>query len=194
MAAALTVGAAPTFATAADPPNTTTDTRPLYKRMFFSPKPKPDAGPGPRNGVVAAPPGQPPISKPLSPEAVGDALRAEQDAYLRRLNVCVELRKAAIERNDEALMREIDEFERQAEALYKQRIAALGISRTVRAPLPSSNNAFAASLEIAPEKPVDPKAAAAKLVAPAAPVPISETAGLPPASPDVREVKPEGGK
>jgi hypothetical protein len=187
VAAALAAGAgAP--AVAADEPSATDsrpqDARPWYKRMFFAPKPAPPAEPGPRVGATVAPPGQAPLSRPLSAEAVSAALQAERDAYLRRLNVCVELRKAAEARGDESLMRQVDEIERQAEAVYKKRVTALGVSTSVRAPLPNAGAGFAASLDLAPEKPVDPKAAAARLVAPAAPVPVSG------ATAEVREVNP----
>lgn len=180
VAAALAIGAgAP--AAAADPPSATTDSRPWYKRMFVS-APKP-AGPTVRSGPVAvAPPNQMPTSTPLSPEAVAVAFKAENDAYLRRLDVCVKLRQAALDRNDDSLWRQVDELERQAKAIYEQRVGALGIPKSAKAPLPS-NTGFAASLDLAPEKPIDPKAAAAKLVAPAAPVPVSGTA-------EAREVKP----
>ena len=98
------------------------------------------------------------------------------------MSVCLKLREAANARGDEALMRQVDELERQANAIYQQRVSALGVPKT-KAPLPpSSNTGFAASFDLAPEKPTDPKAAAAKLVAPAAPVPV-ETAS-------VREVNP----
>lgn len=191
VAAALTAGAiAPTVASAADSPNATTDTRPLYKRMFSAPKPA-QAGPVVRNGAVAAPPGQLPSSQALSPDAVSAALQAEQDAYLRRLDVCVKLQQIAIDTGDDDLYGQAVELQRQADGLYKQRIAALGVSRSVRAPLPNSNNAFAASLNLAPEKPIDVKASAAKLVAPAAPVPVTGTAGVaaPPGQETIREVK-----
>ena len=76
------------------------------------------------------------------------------------------------------------ERERQAKAIYEQRVGALGVSKSARAPLPpSSGTGFAASFDLAPEKPSDPKAAAARLIAPSAPVPVSGTA-------EVREVKP----
>lgn len=190
MAAALTVATA-TSVVADDPPNTTTDTRPWYKRMFFASKPA-QAGPVVRNGAVAAPPGQAPMSRPLSPDALQSALQAEQAAYNRRLLVCVQLRQIADERNDLGLLREVDELERQAKATYERRVTALGVPRTARAPLPIGDAGFAASLDLAPEKPVDPKAAAAKLVAPAAPVPTSGTASLPASQPGqtIREVGP----
>jgi hypothetical protein len=180
-AVALALGAAAP-AVAVEPQMVGTDNRPWYKRMFFAPKP---AGPVVRGGPVVAAPGQPPIGATLSPDAVQAAWKAESDAYLRRLDVCVALRQAALDRNDDALMRQVDELERQADALYKQRMAALGVSRAVRAPLPAPPGAgFAASFDLAPEKPADPKAAAARLVAPAAPVPVGGSTA------EVREVKP----
>jgi hypothetical protein len=182
VAAALAVGASAPPAFSADPPAATTDSRPWYKKMFTS-APKP-AGPTVRSGsVVAAPPDRPPTSAALSGDAVAAALRAESDAYLRRMDVCLKLRQAALDRNDDSLMRQVDELERQAKALYEQRAGALGVSKSVRAPLPPAGTGFAASFDLAPEKPTDPKAAAARLVAPAAPVPASGTAEL-------REVKP----
>jgi hypothetical protein len=190
IAAALAAGtAAP--AVAADPPSDTTDTRPWYKKMFVS-APKP-AGPLVRTGPVAAVQGRPAMSAPLAPEAVADAVKAEYVAWDRRMKVCDALREAAIERKDDALMRQVDELERQAHAIYQQRVSALGVPK-VKAPLPaSSSTGFAASFDLAPEKPIDPVAAAAKLVAPAAPVPVSGTASaapLAPPGPPVREVKP----
>ena len=176
VAAALAAGAA-TPAVAADPPTATTAARPWYKKMFTS-APKP-AGPVVRSGPVA-----PVRSAPLAPEVVADAVKAEYVAWERRMSVCLKLREAAGARNDDALLRQVDELERQANAIYQQRVSALGVPK-VKSPLPASNNTgFAASFDLAPEKPVDPKAAAAALVAPAAPVPVSGTAELP------REVKP----
>jgi hypothetical protein len=67
-------------------------------------------------------------------------------------------------------------------------VAALGVPK-VKAPLPaSSNTGFAASFDLSPEKPLDPKEAASKLVAPAAPVPVTGTAEI------IRTVSPEGQK
>src|SRR4051794_37503857 len=109
--AALAVGASAPAAFSADPPATTTDSRPWYKRMFSS-APKP-AGPTVRSGpVTAAPPDRPPASAPLTPDAVASAFKAESDAYLRRMDVCLKLRQAALDRNDDALMRQVDELER----------------------------------------------------------------------------------
>lgn len=174
VAAALAVGAGGTAAA---------DDRPWYKKMFGgAPAPAP-VGPTVRSGPVVAAPDRAPTPA-MSPDAVAAAFKAESDAYLRRMDVCLKLRQAALDRNDDALYRQVDELERQAKAVYEQRIGALGVSKSARAPLPPSSGAgFAASFDLAPEKQTDPKAAAAKLVAPAAPVPVSGTAEL-------REVKP----
>src|SRR5207244_598419 len=103
------------------------------KKMFFS-APKP-VGPAVRTGPVAA---APVPSKPLSPEAVADAVKAEYVAWDRRMKVCDALREAATERKDTALMGQVDELERQAHAIYKQRVAALGVP-SVKAPLPATS-------------------------------------------------------
>ncbi len=178
VAAALAVGVgAPVVA--ASP--TATDARPWYKKMFSAPKPA--VGPVVRNGPVVGTPRTP--TAPLPPDVVQAAVKAEVDALHRRMTVCTELRQIAFDKNDDALMRQVDELERQAKAVYEARVAALGVSKTAKAPLPTgSNTGFAASFDLAPEKPLDPKVAAARLVAPAAPVPVSGTAEV------VREVKP----
>lgn len=175
-------GAAP--AGAADAP--ATDARPWYKKLFVS-APKP-AGPAVRSGPVV-----PARSAPLPPAAVREAVQAEADALMRRMDVCLKLRQAAFDKNDEALMRQVDELERQAKAVYETRCAALGVSKSMKAPLPVARSGTATTLDLAPEKDLDPKRAAAQLVAPAAPVPVSGTASAAPKAPpvsDIREVNP----
>ena len=149
VAAALAVGAGGSAA-AADG-----DARPWYKRMFAgAPAPKP-VGPTVRSGPVAAAPDRAPAAA-LAPDVVAAAFRAESDAYLRRMDVCLKLRQTALDRNDDALMRQVDELERQAKAIYEQRISALGVSKSIKAPLPSVGTGFASSFDLAPEKPTDP--------------------------------------
>jgi hypothetical protein len=138
--------------------------------------------PAPRSGVRAVG-GTPKTASVMPPsalpaETVQAAVKAEFEAWERRVGVCLRLRQIALDRNDEALMRQADELEQRANALYQARVSALGVPK-VKAPLPPSS----AALELLPEKPLDAKAAAAKLVAPAPPVPAGETA-------EVREVKP----
>jgi hypothetical protein len=180
LSAALAAGAgAP--AVAADPPVQTT----VAAKLFGPPKPKP-VGPAVRPGPAGTVPVAPPT--PLPPEVLADALRAEQDAYLRRLSVCSELRRVGAETNNDALIRQADDLERQAAAVYNQRVAALGVPK-VKSPLPEPSPVVAYA-------PVDTKTAASRLTAPAAPTPASVTAeakapatGLPSPEP-FREVKP----
>jgi hypothetical protein len=192
LSAALAAGAgAP--AIAADPP---TDPRPAVNRpttlyaKLFGPKP---AAPG-----SAAAMRTPAAPVPLAPEALGDALRQEQEAYLRRVSVCCELRRVGAERNDDALVRQADEIERQAAALYNQRVAALGVPN-VKAPLPEASPASVLDRKLGTGIAVNP------LTAPAAPTPLDGggirtaearipapagiTAPTPQTAP-VREVKP----
>jgi hypothetical protein len=190
----LAVGAvAPAFAD--DPsPLATSDNRPWYKKLFFSPPPQ--TGPIARSGSVVAVPGIMHTSSALPAEMVADAVTAEYKAWERRMEVCLKLREVAIDRNDKALERQVDELERQINALYVQRVGALGVPKT-KAPLPppSASSGFVGSFTLAPEKPDDPREAAAKLVAPAQPVPASGSASLRPGpgsapNPAVREVQP----
>ena len=156
--------AAPAFA--ADPPAKPNETT-VFGRMFGPKKP---VGPAVRSGPV--------VTAPHAPEVLADALRAEQEAYLRRLSVCGELRRVAGETNDDALTRQAEELERQAAALYNQRVAALGVPK-VKAPMPEASGLTA-------------KAAAAKLTAPANPTLDTgiRTAEARMTSDPVREVKP----
>lgn len=171
---ALAAGGGGPIIAAEPPPERTT----LMSKLFGPSKPK-QSGPTVRN------PQRPlTISTPLPPDQLAEALRAEQEAYLRRVSVCTELRRIATERHDDGLIREADELERKFAALYNARVAALGVSRT-KAPLPEPS--------IASRGPVDgpallgesasAKIAARHLEAPSAPVPGTTTA-------QVREVKP----
>jgi hypothetical protein len=157
-------------AVAAGPPAPPPEKMTLMKKLFGPPAPKP---PGPTVRT-----GPPTITAPLPQAELADALRAEQDAYLRRVSVCTELRRVAIERGDDTLARQADELERQAAALYNARVAGLGVSR-VKSPLPEPSGPGLVTFD----RPGSPEAAARKLTAPAAPVPATTTA-------QVREVKP----
>ena len=174
----LTGAAGPSAAADAPADTRPPDSRPWYKKMFVSAPPGPKVGPVARSGPVTAAPNRAPTPT-LGPDAVAAAVKAEYVAWERRMSVCLKLREVAVERNDNELMRQVDELERQANAIYQQRVSALGVPK-VKAPLPvPSSSGFAASFDLAPEKPIDPKAAAAKLVAPAQPVPVG-TASVPP--------------
>jgi hypothetical protein len=71
----------------------------------------------------------PAATAPLTAEAMAQAIEAEQKAWQRRMDVCTELRRVALEKNDETLLRQIDELEQQAITLYNQRTNALGVKK-----------------------------------------------------------------
>jgi len=170
LSAALAVGVgSPIFADQPLPGEQTT----LLNKLFGPRPPKP-AGPTVSNRPIT-------ITAPLPPEVVKEALRAEQDAYLRRVSVCNELQRIGLERGDESLVRQAAELERQSAALYNARVASLGVTRT-KAPLPEPTMPYTA-LAAPPGDPGSVKMAANKLVAPVAPVPAGSTA-------QAREVKP----
>jgi hypothetical protein len=145
----------------------------LAAKLFGPSKPKP-VGP-----AVRTPQRPLTINTPLPPDQLAEALGAEQEAFLRRVSVCTELRRVAVNRHDDAMVRQVDELERQFGALYNARVAALGVTRA-KAPLPEPS--------VAGRDPIDADSPNAKVVAqrfeaPARPVPGTTTA-------QVREVKP----
>jgi len=151
---------------AADPPPTT-----VYAKLFGPPKPK--VGP-----VARTVPSRPPVSATLPPDIVATALRAEQEAWERRMSVCLKVRQVAMEANDESLLRQVDDIERQATALYTARTTALGIPKVNPAPL---------------DTPSDVRAAAKKLAAPSSPTAVEpEVRTAEARTPDdvIREVRP----
>jgi hypothetical protein len=95
--------------------------------------------PAPRSGVRAA--GGAPKTASVTPpsalpaETVQAALKAEYEAWERRVGVCLRLRQIALDKNDEALMRQADELEQRANALYQARASysALSAACTVSA-------------------------------------------------------------
>lgn len=163
LASALTVSAENRIL-AANPPATKST---LFKKLFGPSDPKP-------NGPTVRPPGRPlAVSVPLPADQLAEALRAEQDAYLRRVSVCTELRRIAVQQGDDMTVRQADELERQFGALYSARVAALGVTRA-KAPLPEPTSTGEA---------IAVRAAANRLLAPSAPVAGTTTA-------QVREVLP----
>ncbi|MDB5313559.1 MAG: hypothetical protein JWO38_7761 [Gemmataceae bacterium] len=194
LSAALAVGAgAP--AAAADPPpapprqpgaQTT-----LYNKLFGPSKPK--DGPVTRDGVTG--PGRPPtVTAPLTADVVAAALQAEHDALNRRMTVCLKFRQVALDTNDEGLMRQVDDLERQATALYTARVTALGVP-TAKAPpgRPNSGGASALGTQLNDETVLDMKTAARRLTAPAAPAPLDpavRTAEARTPTDGIREVRP----
>jgi len=86
--------------------------------------------------TFAAVPDRPPVVfGPPEPAVLAEAVRAEWDAFNRRMEVCLALRKVADKRNDDALFAQADELERQATIVRDQRLARFGVkSSAMRAP------------------------------------------------------------
>lgn len=75
-----------------------------------------------------SPKAAPVIIAPPPAEVIAEAIRAEMDAYARRLDACTRLRQIAIETGNDALLNDADDIERQAALLYQARVARLGIN------------------------------------------------------------------
>jgi hypothetical protein len=106
----------------------------------------------------------PTITAPLAHDVLVKCVKDENEALLRRTNICEALRNIAAEKGDTALARKADDLERQANSLYNARIAALGVPK------------FKAPAE--PKQPVLPRESETSMpidepapVAPTAPVP-----------------------
>lgn len=164
-------------AVAADPPPQPTT---LASKLFGPAKPKP-VGPAERSG-----PGTslrpPTVTAPLGADVLAAAVQAEQEAWSRRMDVCLKLRQVGIDTNNDSLVRQADDLERQATVLYNARTAALGIPKVK----PADTAPAALDRQFGTGVAVNP------LTAPPAPAPVSGTAELKaPASPSpIREVKP----
>jgi len=145
LAAAATVGlSSPTLAGDPTRPPTT-----LAAKLFGPSKPKP--------GPTVRPPLT--ITAPLTADVLAAALDAEQKAWERRVSVCDKLKTIALETNDDALMRQAEDLERQATALYNARVAALGIPKAKEPSEPIADRGSSDAM----------KTATKKLMAPAAP-------------------------
>ena len=81
-----------------------------------TPAPQPVAEPTPRIKSVG----------PLDPVVLLEAVKAEQAACDRRLEVCRKIREIALANNDDALSREAEAMEQKVVALFKSRVARFG--------------------------------------------------------------------
>lgn len=104
---------------AAEPPKE--DAKPSWFTRMVSGTPKP----GDKEKTFADTPKPKPMVGPYEPGVLADALKAEQDAWDRRLEVCRKLREHA--GDNEAVLRQVDDLEKRATALYHQRVARLGV-------------------------------------------------------------------
>lgn len=107
---------------------------------------------------LATPMRPPIIIAPLSAEVLAEAVKDEQNACTRRLDVCAKLREIAAANNDEAMLSRIDELERQAVEICQARVARMGIrgsaARSVRSssetpPTPFDSSALAPPVPVA---------------------------------------------
>ncbi|HYH69314.1 MAG TPA: hypothetical protein VD866_31765 [Urbifossiella sp.] len=151
---------------AARPPQTT-----VVDKLFGKSRPKAEPAPAAKADVPTG----------LPPDVKAAALRDEQDAYERRMAVCLKLREVAQQREDENLHRQVDDLERQAGALYLARAAALGLPKTRPADVLDrqlgTGVAVTPLTAPAPPTPAGPATAAARATAPTG-------------DRDVREVRP----
>jgi hypothetical protein len=91
---------------------------------------EPAAKPAEPDGTFGGTPHKPALFAPLDPGVQAEAVRAEQDAWQRRMDVCLKLQQAAAAKGDEALMSRAAELEAQATALYAARVARLGVKES----------------------------------------------------------------
>ena len=125
LSAALAAGAAAP-AGAADPPAPTPDAKPSwFGRMLGRPAAK--------DRTFGDLPVRPPVVLgPMDPVVQAEALKAELEAYSRRVAVCIELQKIALAKGDDKLAAQADDLEKQATTLYLQRAARLGVKAQIR--------------------------------------------------------------
>lgn len=112
-------------------------------------------------------PAKPPvILGPMDPGVMAEALKLEQDAFQRRLDVCLRLRQVAAQQNNEALLAQVDELEREITAVYHLRTIKLGVKASLRGSFDKldkklGTGAAETPLTVAPSEPVPAKATAA---------------------------------
>jgi hypothetical protein len=70
-----------------------------------------------------------PVAEPLPPAVAIKSLAEEQAAYLQRLAVCTRLREIAVYNDNEDLVRQVDQLERQATELYHRKVSTLPSNR-----------------------------------------------------------------
>ena len=119
MTAALIVGLGGAVVFAGGPDN---DVKPAPKGWLsglFTDKPKPPAK------VDKKPVETPPEMTPPSVELAAVERQRQENAMLRRMEVCDRLRAIALQSNNEALMHQAEELLMRAEELYRQKTAGL---------------------------------------------------------------------
>ena len=135
-------------------PSEKLETKPWYSRLMWDskPKPKPDA-----DKTFATTPSRPAVALTLDPAVLTDALRAEQEAWDRRMEVCRKLREVASPNDSEAITKQANDLEKQATALYHQRVARLGVKGPLRTPVDSIDRMLGSGAALDPTQIAAPK-------------------------------------
>jgi hypothetical protein len=107
----------------------------------------------------------PVILGPMEPDAMAQALKLEQEAYQRRLDVCLKLRQVALKLNDESLATRADDLERDATAVYHLRTAKLGVKSALRGSLESLDRKLGTGIAETPLTVAPPEPASATATA-----------------------------
>jgi hypothetical protein len=92
----------------------------------------------------------PVVVAPLGADVVAEAVRNEQDAVLRRLDICDRLRRLGEETNNPALVQQADELQKQVSEVYGSRVARLG----VKGPKAESSSPTVDGASVVPAAPV----------------------------------------
>jgi len=150
LSAAFAASAAPAFA--ADPPKP--DDKPSwFGRMLGTSEKKPE----PDRTFADLPARLAVLVGPLDPMTQAEALKAEQEAYLRRSAICLKVMKIAEAKGDDRLRAQADDLEKQALAVYHQRVARIGVKAQIRTPAETFDRSIGtppAPITVAPPQPV----------------------------------------
>lgn len=166
LSAALAGAAAPLAVAADSPPG-----KPWYSRVFGGSSAAAESPPAAK--TFAELPARSIAYAPLDPDTLTQALKAEQEAWGRRVEVCTKLREIAAQQNDDELYRQATDLELQATALYDARVSRLGVKSPKRS---------------AASEPARPLVAGPGDLAPPAPAPTPEKPPTP--AREFREVQP----
>lgn len=110
----------------------------------------------PKAAVKAATPQRPSIIiAPLTADVLAEAVRDEQKACTRRLDACAKLREIAAAKNNDALLQQIDDLEKQAVELCQARVARMGVRGTAARREPATDLPPLDAATVAPPAPTE---------------------------------------
>lgn len=157
---ALTAGVLISGGWAADPPSP--ESKPWYGRIMGGTEAKktPPAAAtpaSPSDKTFADVPARPPVvNGPLDASAMAEAVKAEWDAWQRRVDVCLKLREIAAKSNDDRLFEQAEQLEKQATQLRDQRLSRLGVKSDLRKLPEGAEIRPSAAPVVTPPTPVEP--------------------------------------